>query len=57
MNYYITQGTILNIFEYSIITYKGEKSEKEHIYIYMNYFAVQLKLTQHCISCICKKNC
>ena len=35
MNYYITQGTILNIFEYSIITYKGEKSEKEHIYIYI----------------------
>ena len=34
MNYYITQGTILNIFEYSIIIYKGEKSEKEHIYIY-----------------------
>ena len=47
MNYCRAQETILNIFECSleIITYKGKKSEKEYIYIKLNYFTVQLKLT------------
>ena len=33
-----------------IIIYKEQQSEKIHMCIYLNHFAVNLKLTQHCTS-------
>ena len=36
-----------NSTQYSVITYLGKESEKGWIYVYMNHFAVHLKLTQH----------
>ena len=57
-----------NYIQYLVITYKGKESEKEYIYIFMikniniykeeyiyiwlKYFAIHLKLTQHCKSTI-----
>ena len=54
MNYFkeITNRDLLyrrgNYMQYFVTTYKGKKSEKEYIYIYvkLNYFAIHLKLTQ-----------
>ena len=34
-----------NYTQYFVITYKGKESEKEYIYISLNYCAVHLKLT------------
>ena len=39
-----------NSTQYSVITYMGKEAEKE--YVYMAYFAVHLKLMQHCKSII-----
>ena len=39
-----------NHIEYSVINHNRKKYEKEHIYIYLNHFAIQQKLTQHCKS-------
>ena len=39
-----------NNIQYLVITCNGKESEKE--YIYLNHFAVHLKLTQHCKSTI-----
>ena len=45
-----------NYIQYPVITYSGKEHEKEYmcvyIYIYVNHFAVQQKLTQHCKSTI-----
>ena len=41
-----------NYSQYLVITYNGEECEK--LYIYMNHFAVHLKLTQHCKLTICQ---
>lgn len=40
--------------QYSMITYMGEESEKEWIYmiIWLIYFAVHLTLTQNCMSTV-----
>ena len=41
-----------NSTQYSMITYMGKEPEKEwtYVYVYLNHFAVYLKLTQHCKS-------
>ena len=43
-----------NSTQYSVITYMRKESEKEYIYVYgkLSYFAVCLKLTQHCKSTV-----
>ena len=43
-----------NSTQYSVMTYMGKESKKEWMYVYieLNLFAVQLKLTQHCKSTI-----
>ena len=43
-----------NSTQYSVITYMGEESEEEWIYVYvqLNHFTVHLKLAQHCKSTI-----
>ena len=52
MIYCIAQGTI-----HFVIIYKGTESEKEDIHIiYLNHFAVHLKLTQHCKATILQKH-
>ena len=37
-----------NYMQYLVTSYKGKKSEKEYvcIYVQLNYFAIHLKLTQ-----------
>ena len=42
-----------NCTQYFVITCKGKEYEKEQIYI--NHFAIHLKLTQYCKSTICNK--
>ena len=38
-----------NYIQYLVITYNGKESENDYIYIhiYVNHFAVHMKLTQH----------
>ena len=41
-----------NYIQQLVITYNGKESKKEYTYIYVTYFAVNLKLIQHCKSTI-----
>ena len=45
-----------NYIQYLVVNYNGKESKKIyryiHIYVYLNHFAVHLKLTQHCKSTI-----
>ena len=36
-----------NYIQYPVINHNGKEYEKEHIYVELNHFAVQQKLTQH----------
>ena len=49
----LIKHVFLHVPQYLIITYRGKGSEKEYVWgvcvcMKLNYFAVHLKLTQHC---------
>ena len=37
-----------NYIQYPVINHNGKEWKKEYIYVYLNHFAVQQKITQHC---------
>ena len=43
-----------NSIQYSVMTYMGKESKKEwiYVYVYLNHFAVHLKLMEYCKSTI-----
>ena len=43
-----------NYIQYPMINHNGKEYEKEYIYVKLNHFATQQKLTQHCKSTICQ---
>ena len=44
----------VNYIRYPMINHNGKEYEKEYIYVKLNHFATQQKLTQHCKSTICQ---
>ena len=41
-----------NYIRYPVINHNGKEYEKEYMYVKLNHFAVQQKLTQHCKSTV-----